>query len=392
MQKAILSQDKPSRKPYPILRGKDHHLISCQINAEHWLRLSHHADALTYDRFRQRLMYGESEVSDELLIEFLSEMEDDTGIPWRDHHLRNAVIHVATQHATSCLTAWLDGLAWDEKARLDTFFTICGAPADPYTAACARVLFLSAVARAYQPGCQADVMVVMIGRQGIGKSQSLISLVPDESWYTDDLGSDLHERRAAEGLQGKWLVEFSEFARINRATNDMVKSFISRRTDRYRPAYGRTAKDFPRQCIFIGTTNDAQPLKDVENRRFMTIECPGYFVSIGASERDQLWAEAVHRYRHSEPWWILDKPLQDAIREHAEEARQHDPWEEVLRPWLQDVTQTTQHEVARLLDIPEVRLDRSLKTRLGIALAALGFRHKRVREGDQLKYRYERSS
>jgi predicted P-loop ATPase len=79
-------------------------------------------------------------------------------------------------------------------------------------------------------------MVVLIGEQGVGKSQGIEKLVPEQSWYTDDLGGDLADRRAGEGLQGKWLVEFSEFARINRATLEMVKSYLSRRVDHYRPA------------------------------------------------------------------------------------------------------------------------------------------------------------
>ena len=87
-----------------------------------------------------------------------------------------------------------------------------------YVGECARVLFLSAVARAFKPGCQADVMVVLIGPQGAGKSMGIASLSPRPEWYADDLGCDLTEGKAGEGLQGKWLFEFSEFARVNRAT------------------------------------------------------------------------------------------------------------------------------------------------------------------------------
>ena len=101
----------------------------------------------------------------------------------------------------------------------------------------------------------------------------IASLCPDPAWFADDLGCDLFDRKAGEGLRGKWLVEFSEFSRINRATLDVVKAFVSRRVDYYRPAYGRVHKDFPRTCVFVGTTNDAHPLHDRENRRFMPIQC-----------------------------------------------------------------------------------------------------------------------
>jgi putative DNA primase/helicase len=92
-----------------------------------------------------------------------------------------------------------------------------------------------------------------------------------------------------------------EFARINRSTIDVTKSFLSRLTDSYRPAYGRVARDFPRQCIFIGTTNNPKPLQDVENRRFLPLWCPKTFIDLRPQERDQLWAEAVHRYQAGEP-------------------------------------------------------------------------------------------
>jgi predicted P-loop ATPase len=378
-----------SSPSYPIIRGKQ--LISCQANAEHWLCAAGYADRLTLDTFRQRLMLGASEVCDEVIVHLLSTMETDTHIPWRDLHLRNALHNLAAQQASSSLVTWLNSLTWDGTNRLDTFFIdYSGAKNDDYSRACARVMFLSAIARAYQPGCQADVMVVMIGKQGIGKSKSLMSLVPDETWFTDDLGGDLHDRRAAEGLQGKWLVEFGEFARINRATVEMVKSYISRRTDRYRPAYGRTAKDFPRQCIFIGTTNNHQPLQDLENRRFMPVHCPNPFISVSPDDRDQLWAEAVHRYRKQEPWWVLDGALLKAITEKQEDARHIDAWEELLRDKLRHQTQTSMLEAANLVSLKTDRLNRPETTRLGLALHALGFIRKRVRSGKDLCYAYER--
>jgi putative DNA primase/helicase len=155
-------------------------------------------------------MFGKSEVTDDIIVHLLSEMEDDTRIAWRDQHLRNALLNIASEQAHSPLLQWLDGLTWDHTARLDRYFIeICGADDDAYSQACAKVMFLSAVARAYRPGCKADIMVVLCGAQGIGKSKSVVSLVPDEAWFTDDLGGDLHERRIAETLQGKWIVELA---------------------------------------------------------------------------------------------------------------------------------------------------------------------------------------
>jgi predicted P-loop ATPase len=381
-----------SSPSYPILtRGLLKEPISCQLNAEHWLKETGHADRVTLDTFRQRLMLGKSEVTDDIIVHLLSEIEADTGVAWRDTHLRNALLNLACQQSHSSLLTWLDDLQWDGTARLDTFFIeVCGATNDAYSKTCAKVMFLSAVARAYRPGCKADIMVVLCGAQGIGKSKSLVSLVPDETLFTDDLGGDLHERRIAEALQGKWIVEFGEFARINRSTIDMTKSFLTRTTDRYRPAYGRVARDFPRQCIFIGTTNNRQPLQDLENRRFMPIWCPQYFVDLTANFRDQLWAEAVKRFQADEPWWLTDKALIEDAKEHQENARQNDVWEEILSDKLSLQHETSMTEVANLLGIKVDRLDKPTQTRLGFVMQALGFQRRQVRNGNVRSYIYER--
>jgi predicted P-loop ATPase len=383
---------RPSKPAYPITRGKSHVPIACQLNAEYWLTDAGHAAHLTLDTFRQRLMLGKGEVTDELIVHLLSQMEAETRIGWRDTHLRNALLNLAAAQAHSSLLQWLDGLTWDHTARLDRFFIdICGADDNAYSEACAKVMFLSAVARAYRPGCKADVMVVLCGAQGIGKSKTVLALVPDEAWFTDDLGGDLHERRIAEALQGKWIVEFGEFARINRATIDMTKSFLTRLTDRYRPAYGRVAKDFPRQCIFIGTTNSRQPLQDVENRRFMPLWCPRYFVDLTPHDRDQLWAEAVYRYRQDERWWLTDKALIALTKAHQEAARQADAWEDVLSEKLAHQSETSMSEVSTLLGIKVDRLDKPTQIRLGLAMQALGWEKRRVRNGRVLTYIYERT-
>jgi putative DNA primase/helicase len=382
---------KPSKPRYPMTRGTSQVPIACQLNAEYWLTEAGHAEHLTLDTFRQRLMLGKSEVSDEIIVALMSQIEAETHIPWRDTHLRNALLNVGAAQAHSSLLLWLDGLTWDRTARLDRFFIdVCGADDDEYSRACARVLFLSAVARAYRPGCKADVMVVLCGAQGIGKSKSVLALVPDEAWFTDDLGGDLHERRIAEALQGKWLVEFGEFARINRSTIDMTKSFLTRLTDRYRPAYGRVAKDFPRQCIFVGTTNNRHPLQDVENRRFMPLWCPHYFIDVTPKYRDQLWAEAVARYQKKERWWLTDAALIALAKERQEDARQADAWEDILSDKLAHQSETSMSEVSALLGIKMDRLDKPTQTRIGIAMQAIGWERKRVRQGARLVYVYAR--
>ena len=110
--------------------------------------------------------------------------------------------------------------------------------------------------------------------------------------------------RQAKGSAVSGWSSSSEFSRINRATLDVVKAFVSRRSDYYRPAYGRTHKDFPRTCVFVGTTNDPHPLHDRENRRFMPVEVIKADQDWIASNRDQLWGEAVSLFRQGVKWWV----------------------------------------------------------------------------------------
>jgi len=129
------------------------------------------------------------------------------------------------------------------------------------------------------------------------------------------------------------------------------------------------------------------PLQDLENRRFMPVHCPKDVADDIAARRDQLWAEAVARYKAGMPWWITDKELLKTVKERQEDARQHDEWEEVLKESLLSISSITLMDVADRLDIPIERLDKSTQTRLGQAMKAIGFTRKRdTRRGPRRYY------
>jgi predicted P-loop ATPase len=370
----------------PIL-GKRGVCVSCLHNALIWLADNGYGTKIRYDRFRHLILIDGRPFDDETVIAMTARIEASTRQGWAQEHVRSALVELAHRNEYSSLTEWLDSLKWDGTPRLDSFFHDAYAcESSDYTEACAKVLFLSGVARAYQPGCQADVMVVLIGAQGIGKSMGMSALCPDPLWYADDLGCDLFDRKAGEGLRGKWLIEFSEFSRINRATLDVAKAFVTRRSDYYRPAYGRFHKDYPRTCIFVGTTNDDHPLHDRENRRLMPIHCNTADPSWIAVNRERLWAEAVSRYRSGEKWWVTNPEVVTEVMEKQEEARQNDFWEEVLSEKLINMQAVTMSFAAQALNIYNDRMDKSAQTRIGIALRSLGYTRKQVRNGKERGY------
>jgi len=369
----------------PIIRHR--RWASCVHNSLIWLRQHGYGSTTRYDQFRQVILIGGKPLDDEIVIALTAEIESTQRTTWCLEHVRSALIKTAHQNEYSSLTEWLDSLKWDGKPRLLKFFRDAyGCQLTRYTAACAKVLFISAVARAYRPGCQADVMVVLIGKQGLGKSMGIAALCPDPTWYADDLGADLGDRKPGEGLRGKWLIEFSEFSRINRATLDVVKSFLTRRSDYYRPAYGRTHKDFPRTCIFVGTTNDDHPLHDVENRRYMPIQCVQVNHEWIAGNRDQLWAEAVSLFRAGAKWWVTVPIVLKDVAQKQAEARQSDAWVELLDKGLFGKAEITMGDAAEALKIDIARLDRSTQTRIGLALKQLKYVRGRARDGDELFY------
>jgi predicted P-loop ATPase len=137
-------------------------------------------------------------------------------------------------------------------------------------------------------------------------------------------------------LQGKWLVELAELAPSRKSEAEDLKAFLSGAVDRVRLPYARFDESFPRQCVFVGTTNDDQFLRDATGgRRFWPVAV-GQVIDVEAlaSERDQLFAEAVAAYDAGEPWW-LDR---DFEAEHArpvqEAARESDSWADDVAEWL----------------------------------------------------------
>lgn len=248
-----------------------------------------------------------------------------------------AVRAVARTHAFHPVCAYLDSLEWDGTPRLSRWLsTYMGADDTDYHRLVGRWWLISAVARVYEPGCKVDTLPVFEGKQGKRKSSGVRALVPDPTWFFDS-GIDLSSKDAYQALRGRWFVEFAELEALGKADAAAVKRFVSSPIDSYRPSYGRTEIEVPRQCVFAGTVNDSQYFRDTTgNRRFWPVRCDREIDVEGiARDRDQLWAEARNAFRAGEHWWPEDTEHRQLCEDQQEERLEADAWEGMIAEWME---------------------------------------------------------
>ncbi|TZE81987.1 virulence-associated E family protein [Calorimonas adulescens] len=231
----------------------------------------------------------------------------------------DAIALCAHKHLINDVKDYLTSLEWDGIKRLDTLLIdYLGAEDTPYTRAVIRKSLTAAVARVMTPGVKYDFVPIIAGPQGIGKSTFLRIL--GRQWFSDSL-TTFEGKEASEMVQGVWINELGELNGLNRSEINAVKQFISRTDDIYREPYGRRTGRYPRRCVFFGTTNDAEFLRDkTGNRRFWPVDVGIQPVKKDVfndleNEVDQIWAEAFVHWQLGEPLYLTGEIAAEAKRE-----------------------------------------------------------------------------
>ena len=270
------------------------------------------------ERSKNRLEYrDEDDLGLKIWIETKFKMHGQVAI----QRITEAVTHVSWKNRFHPIRQWLESLEWDGEERLDTMLVDhLGCTDSRYIRAVSRKWLCGAVARVYDPGCRFQYMLVLESpEQGVGKS-TFGRLLAGDDWFSDAMVS-MKGKDAIEALQGTWVVELAELHTFSKAEVEHIKAFVTRQVDKMRPAYGRRVRLFPRQSVFIGTTNEQMYLKDATgNRRFWPVLCHVRRMDEGKleAEREQLFAEAVQRYKAGEALFMEDRTTEEeALRQQA---------------------------------------------------------------------------
>lgn len=287
-----------------------------------------------------------------------------------------ALVVAAERNPVHPVRDYLDALKFvplADESRIETWaIRYLGAPDTPYVRRVSSWFLISAVARAYEPGCKVDTMLILEGLQGLRKSSAIHGLFGPQ--WSSDTPPDLNSKDRFEAVRGLWMLEFAELDSLGRADAARAKAFASSPRDRYRRPYGRGDTEAPRSCVFVGTVNVAGRgyLQDeTGNRRFWPIPCRpcGSGLPLGQVDkagleaaRDAIWAEAREAYgpgRVEHARWWPETPEDHALcsGEQAERVAR-DVWEETIGPWLQ--------QRARLKTDPFVTLGEVLSLAIGL--------------------------
>lgn len=252
--------------------------------------------------------------------------------------INDALAILKNRKSINVAKQYFESLVWDGKARIDSLIIdYLGAEDNEYTRQVTRKALTAVVARAItEMPVKFDNMIILTGKQGIGKSTLLNKLAGE--WFTDNI-VDFNSKDTLLLLQNCIIVEVPELQGFNKADSNRLKQFLGQKTDKYRAPYERREEEHPRHCVFFGTTNDSEFLRDsTGNRRYWPIEVGKQKASKNVfkdldSEKDQIWAEAVVKFRTGEPLYLVGDVLK--VAETEQRARLIvDPWEEIISEYL----------------------------------------------------------
>lgn len=299
------------------------------------------AGAFKYDDFSQKKMIGEPPIWRKVTKDNNPEFTDTDLVMVRDYIgktykienfkvIGDSVEAQFYKNKFHPLREYLDSLEWDNLERLDRYFIdYLGAEDTAYNRRITQLTIMGAIARIYTPGIKFDTMLLVLGKQGIGKSLAIKKLAGE---YFNDSTINFGDKDSYLLNQGVWIHEVAELASMNKRDANEVKMYLTSTHDRFRAPYSREPKTIARQSILIGTSNDTDVLRDDTGaRRFLILkvgvnEPTKDIFNIPQSEIDQILAEAKYRYEQGATIYLNTKEDSEIIEvaEALRESHQQD--------------------------------------------------------------------
>lgn len=289
--------------------------------------------------------------------------------------IKRELTSIAHENRYHPVLDYLNGLKWDGKSRIDTWLPdYCGAVDTELHREFSAKTLIGAVRRIRKPGSKFDTMLVLEGAQGVGKSRLLRMLSVQDEWFCESLNLRSDDRERAQVLGRAWIVECQELDGLNKMTGENLKKFLSESIDTYRKPYEKNARQYPRHCIIVGTTNESDYLRDLTgNRRFWPVRVGPIDLAGFQNSIDQLWAEAVAREAAGESVTLSSELWPSAAEAQADRVAE-DPFADVISGALGDTAgKVSMDAVKMLLGIPTAKLTPYDSRRIQAAMVGQGW-------------------
>jgi len=351
---------------------------------------------LAYDAFRDEMVWcpqgstpGDEQwqaFGDNDTVDVLTELEDRGMKPPAAALLRSCIRRAACHNRIDTAQEWLGRLRWDGVSRVASFAELgWGWVPSEYAVAVSSYVWTALAGRILEPGCQADMMPVLVGAQGLQKTSAIKAMVPHEDFY-ESIDLKHRDTDTARLMRGKLIAELEELRGINSQDIESIKAWISRRVESWIPKFVEYSTRFKRRLVLVGSTNEGEILGDATGeRRFLPGVCERPLdVAWIRTWRDQLWAEGAVLFAVDGVAWRDAETL--AVLEHGA-FKINDVWEAAVERWMTtppvslagDSMAPIEQGVARIgdvlrdaLGIPESQQDRSKEMRMGRVLSARG--------------------
>ena len=347
--------------------------------------LNQHPDfvgKLRMNEFTRQTEYDGKAIADIDFAQLRYDISSKLSLDFKSCDIAQQADVVARVNRYNPLVDYLNATSWDGKDRVDDFIAAMAIDPTEMNKVLIRKWLLTAVARAMKPGCKADNVLIIVGKTGNMKSTALLTLCPNKDWFTDE-PINFGEKDSKQLLLSKWIVELAECASFKKKENNVIKADLSKRKDEFRSPYGRTTQSYPRQFIYVATSNDTEILTDTtSNRRFWIVENIGVIDIQKIEEmRDQLWAQIVCAYKAGEKWF-LDKETENKLADDMQQYQTKDVWYDRVEAWVSERRYATTTEILQqCCGIDIGRIDNIHKNRIRSIMQLLGWKSGTKRVG-----------